>query len=91
MAKFITNVGLEVHKATIAVALAASGLREEVREHGKIPNTPAVLKALTVKLASAGRELRSCYRAGPCGLSAGISSDAGHQTEEAPRRITGRR
>jgi transposase len=67
MAKSITYVGLDVHKDTIAVALAAAGLRGEVREHGKIPNTPAALKALVVKLAPAGRELRFCYEAGPCG------------------------
>jgi transposase len=67
MAKPITYVGLDVHKDTIAVALAEAGLRGEVREHGKIPNTPTALKALTVKLAPAGRELRFCYEAGPCG------------------------
>ncbi len=67
MAKSITYVGLDVHKDTIAVALAEAGLRGEVREHGKIPNTPAALKALAVKLAPAGRELRFCYEAGPCG------------------------
>src|SRR5690348_1304192 len=67
MAKPITYVGLDVHKDTIAVALAASGLRGEVREYGKIPNTPAALKALAVKLAPAGRDLRFCYEAGPCG------------------------
>src|SRR6201993_1896817 len=67
MAKPITYVGLDVHKDTIAVALAKAGLRGEVREYGKIPNTPAALKALTVKLAPARRELRFCYEAGPCG------------------------
>src|SRR6478672_5664711 len=67
MAKPITYVGLDVHKDTIAVALAEAGLRGEVREHGKIPNTPTAFKALTVKLAPAGRELRFCYEAGPCG------------------------
>src|SRR3954469_8635232 len=67
MAKSITYVGLDVHKDTIAVALAEAGFRGEVREHGKIPNTPTALKALTVKLAPAGRELRFCYEAGPCG------------------------
>ena len=36
MAKSITYVGLDVHKDTIAVALAEAGLREEVREYGKI-------------------------------------------------------
>ena len=80
MAKPITYVGLDVHKDTIAVALAASGLRGEVREYGKIPNTPAALKALAVKLAPAGRDLRFCYEAGPCGY--GIQrqlSGAGHE------------
>ena len=80
MAKPITYVGLDVHKDTIAVALAASGLRGEVREYGKIPNTPAALKALAVKLAPAGRDLRFCYESGPCGY--GIQrqlSGAGHE------------
>src|SRR6201990_2880830 len=80
MAKSITYVGLDVHKDMIAVALAEAGLRGEVREHGKIPNTPAALKALTVKLARAGRELRFCYEAGPCGY--GIQrqlTGAGHE------------
>ena len=80
MAKPITYVGLDVHKDTIAVALAEAGLRGEVREHGKIPNTPAALKSLTVKLAPARRELRFCYEAGPCGY--GIQRQltvAGHE------------
>ena len=80
MAKPITYAGLDVHKDTIAVALAEAGLRGEVREHGKIPNTPAALKALTVKLATARRELGFCYEAGPCGY--GIQrqlAEAGHE------------
>ena len=36
MEKPITYVGLDVHKDTIAVALAEMRRREEVREHGKI-------------------------------------------------------
>jgi hypothetical protein len=48
-----------VHKDTIAVALAEAGLRGEVREHGKIPNTSAALKALTVQLAPARREAQT--------------------------------
>ena len=55
MAKSITYVGLDVHKDTIAVALAEAGLRGEVREYGKIPNTPAALKALAAKLAAYGK------------------------------------
>ena len=80
MAKSITYVGLDVHKDTIAVALAEAGLRGEVREHGKIPNTPAALQALIVKLAPAGRQLRFCYEAGACGY--GIQrqlTEAGHE------------
>jgi hypothetical protein len=37
MAKSITYIGLDVHKDTIAVALAEASLRGEVRERGKIP------------------------------------------------------
>ncbi len=38
MAKPITYVGLDVHKDTIAVALAEAGLRGKVREHGRARN-----------------------------------------------------
>jgi transposase len=65
--KSITYVGLDVHKDTIAVALAEGDRRGEVREHGKIANTPAALKALAAKLSRGGSELRFCYEAGPCG------------------------
>jgi hypothetical protein len=65
MDKVITYVGLDVHKDTIAVAAAEAGLRGEVREHGKIANTPSALKALAAKLGRGGRKLRFCYEAGP--------------------------
>jgi transposase len=67
MKQTITYVGLDVHKETIAVALAGTGNRNEVREHGKIANTPAALKTLAARLGHGGRELRFCYEAGPCG------------------------
>ena len=80
MAEPITYVGLDVHKETIAVALAAAGKRGEVRGYGTIANTPGALKALADKLAKSGAALRFCYEAGPCGY--GIQrqlSAAGHE------------
>ncbi len=73
MEQRITYVGLDVHKDTVAVALAEAGKRGEVREHGKIANTPAALKTLAAKLGRGGSELRLCYEAGACGY--GISGN----------------
>src|SRR3712207_3284173 len=58
-------VGLDVHKATIAVAVA-DGAGCEPRTLGTIPNQPEAVARLVRKLAPAGR-LRCCYEAGPCG------------------------
>jgi transposase len=63
----LTYVGLDVHKDTIAVAFTETGGHKDVREYGKIANTPTALNALAVKLSRAGSELRFCYEAGPCG------------------------
>jgi transposase len=58
-------VGLDVHKATIAVAVADEG-RGEVRSYGTIKNTPEAVAKLVKQLGSAER-LLCCYEAGPCG------------------------
>src|SRR5215207_9238231 len=76
----IIFVGLDVHKDTITVALAEEGRRSEVREYGRIANTPEELQKLLDKLARTGRTLRFCYEAGPCGY--GIQRQvtaAGHE------------
>src|SRR6202049_2704596 len=67
MADRITYVGLDVHKESIVVAVAAGGLRGEVREDGRIANTPPALDRLLRKLGGDGVSLRFCYEAGPCG------------------------
>ena len=67
MGELITYIGLDVHKETIAVAVAEGGKRGEVRDRGTIKNTPAALRALMAKLAAGGSDLRFCHEAGPCG------------------------
>ena len=70
MEKTTTCIGLDVHKDTIVVASAGMGVRGEVREYGKIANTPTAVKTLATKLASRHDALRFCYEAGLCGLLA---------------------
>jgi transposase len=66
MRKFITYVGLDVHKKTISVALADEGDRE-VRPYGVIDSDLAALNKVIRKLVSRGAEPRFVYEAGPCG------------------------
>ena len=67
MGESITFVGLDVHKATMAVAIADGGSRGVARCYGIIENTPAALSKLAHKLARNGARLQFCYEAGPCG------------------------
>lgn len=67
MSQLVKYVGLDVHKDTIAVAVAEDGKRFEVREHAEIANTPGALAKLLAKLAGPDVELHICYEAGPCG------------------------
>lgn len=66
----ITFIGLDVHKATIAIGVASAGRSGEVRFLGEIPNRPAALARMVEKLLKQhpGR-LSFCYEAGPCGYA----------------------
>ena len=63
----ITYVGLDVHKATVCVAIAESGRGGEVRQVGVFENRPDVLCKMVARLGRDRRRLSFCYEAGPCG------------------------
>ena len=62
-----TFIGLDVHKATISVAVAQGERGGEVRHWGTILHRPDHVRKLVEKLAAGGRRLHFCYEAGPCG------------------------
>jgi transposase len=61
-------VGLDVHKETIAVAVAEPGRAEPIYR-GEIANKPKTVEKLLAKLSADydGGLLLFCYEAGPCG------------------------
>jgi len=66
MAEFSKYIGMDVHKETIAVAVAEAN-REEPRYLGEIANRPEDVRRLLKRLGDVGKRLRFCYEAGPCG------------------------
>ena len=60
-------VGLDVHAATIAVAVAEPGRAGEVRQLGIIPNELTAIRKLFGKLGT--KKLKACYEAGPTGFA----------------------
>jgi transposase len=64
MKKDTRFVGLDVHKDTIAVAVAEPG--GEVRSIGVIPNDADAVRRLVRRLEGP-EHLHVCYEAGPCG------------------------
>jgi transposase len=60
-------VGLDTHKAKIAVAVAEPGRSGEVRFAGEIANRPEAVRCLIGRLAEKHGQLSVCYEAGPCG------------------------
>ena len=66
MKEFTKYVGLDVHKSTIAVAIAEAGT-SEVRYFGEIKNSPEALDKVLRQISVSGAALSVCYEAGPCG------------------------
>ena len=60
-------IGLDVHKATISVAVAGGERGGEVRHWGAIPHRPDHVRKLAEGLGADGCQLYFCYEAGPCG------------------------
>ncbi len=64
--EYAVYVGLDVHKETIAVAVAYAG-REKAQYRGEIPNRPEAVEKLLRRLSGDGEVISFCYEAGPCG------------------------
>jgi len=54
-------VGLDTHKAKIAVAVAEPGRSGEVRFHGEITNQPEAVRRLIERLGAKHGRLSLCY------------------------------
>jgi hypothetical protein len=61
----IILVGLDVHKATVSVAIAEPGRGGEVRHVVVVANRPDHIGKLVERLDKGGRRLSFCYEAGP--------------------------
>ena len=67
------HVGLDVHKETIAIAVAVrslSGDALQVIDYGQVSNTPAAMNRKVKRLVDEfGSDLHFVYEAGPCGYA----------------------
>lgn len=65
---YVAYIGLDVHKETIAVAVARAG-RSVPESRAELANTPQAVSKLVARLSREfdGQLLLWCYEAGPCG------------------------
>ena len=88
--KYNLYVGMDVHKETIAIAVAVPG-RREPDYRGEIANKPKTVAKLLQRLGEefGGGLIRFCYEAGPCGYGLYRQIvEAGHDCEVvAPSQI----
>ncbi len=86
-------VGMDVHKATVVIAIAEPSRDSEVRVLGTFPNDLAKVLAQLTKLKIRYGDLICCYEAGPCGYTLyRYLTEAGIQCQVvAPNKIPGLR
>jgi transposase len=69
--KNLLYIGLDVHKDSIAIAIAEPSRQGQIRPYGSITNSLHALERIIARLRQQyGREteLHFCYEAGPCGF-----------------------
>jgi len=69
MNKIVKYIGLDVHKNSVAIAIAEEGRQREVNFYGVINNDMNQLHKFLRKQISQGAEPRCVYEAGPCGYN----------------------
>jgi hypothetical protein len=76
-------IGLDVHKDTIAIAVADGDGAREVRFHGTMANTPGAIRRLVARLSAPGAP-SSCWSAGAIRPATQVRRTGAHATRATP-------
>jgi hypothetical protein len=87
---FNVYLGLDVHKNTVAVAIADAGRSGDVRFYGEIGNTPDAVAALLKKLGKRYERMHCVYESGPCGYGCIAKSTLPATIARSCRQLTRR-